>query len=237
MLGQSLPTPPRHRRLGEVTKPPVSPPLGPFSALSWSLPPAPTAQQSGPAPWEFSPGSPLPADTAAPGPSLSLFPPPPRLISWDRPPWPRPIHWWHSAHSEVPPAPPPSSTWGSLLSSTIVPTGVGYSVREQRRGEAGRGAAPATSLPGVQPCSRRVPHRVHWKGAPPQPARSARRLHRALARQRCSQRSVSKKPADARHPFPLLRLSFPYFWARNLLPEPLPPPPHPSWRPACVPRI
>ena len=89
--------------------------------------------------------------------------------------------------------------------------------------------APATSLPGVQPCSRRVPHRVHWKGAPPQPARSARRLHRALARQRCSQRSVSKKPADARHPFPLLRLSFPYFWARNLLPEPLPPPPHPSW--------
>lgn len=154
--------------LGEVTKPPVSPSLGPFSALSWSLPPAPTAQQSGPAPWEFSPGSPLPADAAAPGPSLSLFPPPPRLISWDRPPWPRPTHWRHSAHSEVPPA-PPSSTWGSLLSSTIVPDRSGL-LREGAEEGRGRKGSSSCDFP-----SRRAPHRVHWEGAPPQPAGSARR--------------------------------------------------------------
>lgn len=154
--------------LGEVTKPPVSPSLGPFSALSWSLPPAPTAQQSGPAPWEFSPGSPLPADAAAPGPSLSLFPPPPWLISWDRPPWPRPTHWRHSAHSEVPPA-PPSSTWGSLLSSTIVPDRSGL-LREGAEEGRGRKGSSSCDFP-----SRRAPHRVHWEGAPPQPAGSARR--------------------------------------------------------------
>lgn len=127
--------------LGEVTKPPVSPSLGPFSALSWSLPPAPTAQQSGPAPWEFSPGS---------------------------PPWPRPTHWRHSAHSEVPPA-PPSSTWGSLLSSTIVPDRSGL-LREGAEEGRGRKGSSSCDFP-----SRRAPHRVHWEGAPPQPAGSARR--------------------------------------------------------------
>lgn len=72
MLSQSLPA--FTGSLGEVTELPVSWSLGPFSALCWSPSPAPTAQQSGPAPWEFSLGSPLPADTAALGPSLSLFP-------------------------------------------------------------------------------------------------------------------------------------------------------------------
>lgn len=75
MLSQSLPT--FTGSLSEVTELPVSRSLGPFSALCWLPSPARTAQQSGPAPWEFSLGSPLPADTAALGPSLSLFPPAP----------------------------------------------------------------------------------------------------------------------------------------------------------------
>ena len=104
-------------------------------------------------------------------------------------------------------------------------------MREQRRGEAGRGAAPATSLlAGLRTmCTGRAPH-LSRPGAP-----GGER--RAPARPRCSQRSISEKPADTSHPFPLLRLSFPHFWARSLSPEPLPPPPYPSWQPARVPRI
>lgn len=109
---------------------------------------------------------------------------------------------------------------------------------EQRRDEAGRGADPATSCLGCSPalagfhtlCTGRVPHLSR--------PRAPRGQHRPLALMAVlSETSVSEKPADAHHPFPLLRVSFPCFWARGLSPEPLPPPPHPSRWPAHAPRI
>ena len=237
MLGQSLPTPPLHGAPRRGDQAACVPPARTFLSPQLVAPACPHSPAEWPSPVGVQPWVSSACRHGCPGTQSAPVPPAPTAHLLGQASLAQAYTLVALSSFGGAPRAPPSSTWGSLLSSTIVPTGVGYSVREQRRGEAGRGAAPATSLPGVQPCSRRVLHRVHWKGAPPQPARSARRLHRALARQRCSQRSVSKKPADARHPFPLLRLSFPYFWARNLLPEPLPPPPHPSWRPACVPRI
>ena len=165
---------------GEVPELPMSPPLGPFSALAWSPPACPHSQQSGPAPWELGPGSPLPADMAAQGPSLSPFLPPPTAhllgqASLAQVHTPAALSSLRASLHSFGGAPTPPAALGvPPQRHHRRPAGVGYSAWKHRRGEAGRGAGPVTSLPGAQPCSCRVLHPVctgrephfSWPGVP-----------------------------------------------------------------------
>lgn len=163
--------------------------LGPFSALCWSPSPAPTAQQSGPAPWEFSLGSPLPANTGCPGTQVCPCSPP-RLISWDRPPWPRPTH--RGAQPDCEPPPPPAalgrSSWRHHSARQSGLLSVGAEGRRSRKEQVPRLPAwGAALLAGFHTlCTGRVP-------PPQQPkAPSGRRRPLAPAGGALRDRGVSK---------------------------------------------
>lgn len=228
----------------EVPELPMSPPLGPFSALSWSPPAYPHSQQSGPAPWEFGPGSPLPADTAARGPSLSPFLPPPTAHLLGQ-----------ASLAQVHTSAALSSLRASLRSFRGAPhppaalgvppqrhhrrpTGVG-----SRRGSRGGARQEGEQVPQC-PCLGRSPVLAGFctlcaLGGRPTSAGPERQAVSAenWPRPQCSQRPASGRGRQTRtvpsHCFSLASLPS----ALGFSPEPLPPPPHPSWRPTRAPRI
>lgn len=169
---------------------------------------------------------------------------PPRLISWDRPPWPRSTPRRHSAvcgppstHSEVPP--PPQQHLGSLLKGTIG----AQQEWATRRGSTGGARQEGEQAP-QRPCLGRSPVLAGFctlcalGGSPTSASPECQAVSAEnWPRPQCSQTSVWERQADVRRPFPLLQLGFPPFCTLGLSPEPLPLPPHPSWRPTRAPRI